>query len=370
MIAGGGYAGIAALTTFLRHMPEADITLVDPRPWHLKVTHLHETFRYPLDDCKVPFSELERRFGCRHLSARLPLEEEALLQWQRDKSVVVDGGTLEFDYLLIAVGAAVVRAERAENILDLNDFMDAGGAGLLRERLDMHGHNGSACISVAGGGATGIQFLFEIAHFLRRHGLDARLRLIHEGKRVLDGFTPHFSTYVQARMTELDIDFHPDTRYRGQDAKRIFLEECKTGRRFDLPSALSLLFLGIKPERLFPANAFGQIMVGDRHLPNVFTAGDCSIHRSPGSDTLTAQSAVRKGKLAARNILRHSGVLGWLEPYLHRDLGYVVSLGPTDAVGWLALKDNVVSGMPALVIKEMVEAQYDLLLTGVDTYIP
>ena len=84
---------------------------------------------------------------------------------------------------------------------------------------------------------------------------------------------------------------------------------------------------------------------------------------------MSAQSSVRKGKLAARNILRSSGALKLFEPYLHQDLGYVVSLGPTDAVGWLALENNVVGGIPALVIKELVEAQYDLLLTGIDTYI-
>ena len=84
---------------------------------------------------------------------------------------------------------------------------------------------------------------------------------------------------------------------------------------------------------------------------------------------MTAQSAVRKGKLAARNILRHSGTLKLLEPYLHRDLGYVVNLGPADAVGWLALEGNVVSGIPALLIKEVVAAQYDLLLAGIDTYL-
>ena len=83
---------------------------------------------------------------------------------------------------------------------------------------------------------------------------------------------------------------------------------------------------------------------------------------------MTAQSAVRKGILAARNMLRHSGSLKLLEPYLHRDLGYVVSLGPADAVGWLASEGNVVTGMPALMIKEVVEAQYDLLLEGINSY--
>ena len=104
-------------------------------------------------------------------------------------------------------------------------------------------------------------------------------------------------------------------------------------------------------------------------MQNIFTAGDCAHFNSYGSNTMTAQSAVRKGKLAARNILRSSSTLKLFEPYLHHDLGYVVSLGPKDAVGWLALENNVVSGTPALVIKELVECQFDLLLTGIDTYL-
>ena len=78
---------------------------------------------------------------------------------------------------------------------------------------------------------------------------------------------------------------------------------------------------------------------------------------------------MRKGKLIARNILRHSGLLKILEPYLHHDIGYVVNLGPTDAVGWLVAEGNIVTGLPALTIKEIVEAQYDLLLMGIDTYV-
>ena len=135
------------------------------------------------------------------------------------------------------------------------------------------------------------------------------------------------------------------------------------------PSSLSILFLGKKEQNIFTANAFGQIMEDQRILPHIFVAGDCSYYQSLGSNTLTAQSAVRKGKLTARNILRHSGFPGLLEPYLHHDLGYVVSLGSADAVGWLGSEGNLVTGMPALAIKELVEAQYDLLLVGIDTYL-
>ena len=367
IIIGGGYAGIAALVTLLRHMPEARITIVDPRPHHLKITHLHETFRYPLGDFLIPFSVLEERFGCRHICAGFTMDESVLIQCQNDKVLNVNEEMLGFDYLLIASGSPAAPAKRLDNTFDLNDFTAESGSDLLGSRLK--GQGTVEPISVIGGGATGIQFLFEIAHFLRRSKIDCPLRLIHGEDRVLKQFTAGFSAYAQARMADLDIDFFPDTHYLGRDADRILVQDIQTGQQFELPSSISLLFLGKQLKSPLSANAFGQVMVEKKTLPNIFTAGDCSIYDSPGSNTMTAQSAVRKGMLAARNILRHSGALKLLEPYFHRDLGYVVSLGPTDAVGWLAIEGNVVGGMPALLIKELVEAQYDLLMTGVDTYL-
>lgn len=368
VIVGGGYAGIAALVTLLRHMPEAHVTIIDPRSHHVKITHLHETFRYPLDDFLIPYSTLENRFGCRHIRAELCLDDAALQQCQHDKFLTINDEILEFDYLLIASGSPVAQMAKPDNVFDLHDFITTPGSDLLNchfSPFDRSERN----ISVIGGGATGIQFLFEIAHFLRRQKIECKLRLVHGEDRVLTQFTAEFSAYTQTRMTELDIDFHPHTRYLGQQAGQILLEQRETGHRFDLPSALSFLFLGKKPEMLRSANAFGQILREGKPLQNIFTAGDCSTYQSFGSNAMTAQSAVRKGMVAARNILRHSGAIKLLEPYFHHDLGYVISLGPADAVGWLALEGNVVGGTPALVIKEVVEAQYDLLLTGIDTYL-
>jgi NADH dehydrogenase len=348
-------------------MPDACITLIDPATHHRKITHLHETFRYPLEDFLVPFSTLENRFGCRHIRAELVVDENFLQLWQNDRSITVNDEILEFDYLLIASGAPMDQMAKSQNVVDLYDFFSVPGTRLLGSRLS-NLDAADPFISVVGGGATGIQFLFEIAHFLRRQQSRCKLRLIQGADRVLNQFPAGFSTYTEARMRDMDIDFHPNTRYRGQEANEVMLEELETGKQITLPSAISLLFLGKTLQLPLSANVFGQVVIGQGPLQNIFTAGDCSIYNAFGSNSMTAQSAVRKGMLVARNILRHSGTFKLLEPYFHRDLGYVVSLGPADAVGWLALEGNVVSGIPAMVIKEMVEAQYDLLLTGIDTY--
>ncbi|SDX96469.1 NAD(P)/FAD-dependent oxidoreductase [Nitrosomonas halophila] len=371
VIAGGGYAGIAALTTLRRYMPEAEITLIDPRADHLKITHLHETFRYPFSDLLVPFSQLAQRFDCRHVQGELAIDDAALQQWQQNRCLDIGELTLPFDYLLIASGAqsARIAAKESVNVFDLEDFAACAGAELLGGLLAAD-EGPASCISVIGGGATGIQFLFEIAEYLRRQRSGHTLRLIDGGERVLRQFPQGFARYVETRMQELGIEFYPEVRFLGQQADKLLLEEKNSGHAFELPSIMSLVFAGKKPDNRLATNLFGQVVVaGHAALGNIFAAGDCAVYQSLGSNAMTAQSAVRKGKLAARNILRHSGMLKVLEPYLHRDIGYVVSLGPADAVGWLALENNVVTGMPALVIKEIVEAQYDLLLTGVDTYL-
>lgn len=380
VIVGGGYAGIAALIALHRYSPDAEITLIDPGTHHLKITHLHETFRYPLPDFLVPYASLEQRFGCRHIRSTLATDESMLCQWQRDRYLQVNDQQIPFDYLLVASGARpFTRSEvgerttaEVENIVRLKDFFTVSGADLLDKFLTTRNrarNTAPSCISVVGGGATGIQFLFELAGYLRRRRLNHSLQLVDDDERVLQQYPQGFARYVEMRMLELDIEFYPRVCFLEQLTDTILLEDKTSGQHFELPSILSLVFTGNRQDNLIRTNAFGQVMVDGKSLGNVFAAGDCSVYSSLGSNTMTAQSAVRKGKLAARNILRHSGVFKVLEPYLHHDLGYVVSLGPEDAVGWLAVENNVVTGVPALVIKEIVEAQYDLLLSGVDTYL-
>ncbi|UJP06438.1 MAG: FAD-dependent oxidoreductase [Nitrosomonas sp.] len=370
VIVGGGYAGLAALTNVLQFAPDTRVTLIDPRQQHLKITHLHETFRYPLADLLVSFADIGKRFECRYLQARVELEPENLSAYQERKQLIIDGEVLNFDYLIIASGCNYADSDTTagtNEVLSLYDFTRTGAAELLLHRLNSR--SPIQHISVVGGGATGIQFLFELQQFLNRIRRKATLRLIHSTAHVLNQFPDGFGTYVKFRLDELGIAIYPDTYYREQQSGKILLTDKRNNYPFELPSDLTLLFLGKQQQNLLTANAFGQMIVNGTLLPNVFSAGDCSRYQSIGSNAWSAQSAVRKGKLVARNILRHAGFPGLLEPYLHQDLGYVVSLGTADAVGWLVAQGNIVTGIPALAIKEIVEVQYDLLLTGVDTFL-
>lgn len=367
VIVGGGYSGLAALAGIREFRQDAEIILIDPRTHHLKITHLHETFRRPLADFQVAFSALERRFGIRHIQTALDFDDGLLQQWQTQRFLTVGDEDLEFDYLLIAPGAATRTVPKHERTLDLDDFTRRSGDEWLTEKLaPVSGRE--RYVNVVGAGATGIQFLFEMALYLRKHPVHTHLRLIDSDKTVLKQFHPNLARYVEARMSDFGIEHLSSHVFQEQTRDRIRLTHAETGEERILPSDLTLLFPGKNAMPLY-ANHFGQVMVDSQVLDRIFTAGDASCYRAPGSNALSAQSAVRKGKLVARNILRDCSRFPMLEPYFHRDMGYVINLGPTDAVGWLATERNVVGGLPAAVVKELVEAQYDLLLAGIDTYI-
>ena len=140
------------------------------------------------------------------------------------------------------------------------------------------------------------------------------------------------------------------------------LENSHSGDKSAQASDLTLLLLGKKPELLLHANSSGQIVLDRKVLMHIFTAGDCSYYDDMGSKLMTSQAALRKEKVAANNILREAGILCFC-------LTYLLSLGPDDAVGWIGSKNAIVSGLPAFIAKEAIEAQYDLLLTGIDSYV-
>jgi NADH dehydrogenase len=157
--------------------------------------------------------------------------------------------------------------------------------------------------------------------------------------------------------------------YKGKQGCEIVLEDSHSGDKSAHASDLTLLLLGKKPELLLHANSSGQVVLDRNVLTHIFTAGDCSYYDDFGSNLMTSQSALRKGKAAANNILREAGILRFCLPYMHREIGYLLSLGPDDATGWIGSKNAIVCGLPAFMAKEAIEAQYDLLLTGVDSYV-
>ena len=368
IIIGGGYAGLSALISLRKQAPDAEITLIDPRPYHLIITRLHETVHRPLDTIQVPYSLLAKRFDFIHKQQAIHFDEDLLRAWDSNKVILLGEESLSFDYLLIATGSLPIQSVLEPDVFDLNAISQQGFATILEQFIASADAN-EKTITIVGAGPTGIQFAFEIAHVLLACHTDYQLNLIEGGDKLLSPFPAAIGRYVEKRLFEKRITVLKSQFYKGKQGRDILLENSHSGDKSVQASDLTLLLLGKKPELLLHANSSGQVVLDHNVLANIFTAGDCSHYDDFGSNLMTSQSALRKGKAAANNILLEAGILRFCLPYMHQDIGYLLSLGPDDAVGWIGSKNAIVSGLPAFLAKEGIEAQYDWLLSGVDSYV-
>ncbi|MFD9894505.1 NAD(P)/FAD-dependent oxidoreductase [Amycolatopsis sp. NPDC059027] len=152
LVVGAGYAGVMAANRLAAAgQPEVHVTVVNPRPEFVERVRLHE---HAADgsDAKRPLSDLLRR------GVRLRVGKVNAIA---ERSVgLEDGGSLEFDYLLYAVGSTAARGPAGSgNAWSIGDL---DGAESLRRRLRLLPPG--ARVVVVGGGLTGIESAAEIAY--------------------------------------------------------------------------------------------------------------------------------------------------------------------------------------------------------------
>jgi NADH dehydrogenase len=374
VVAGGGYAGLACLLELRKLAPRAELHLADPGAAHLKQTLLHEALHRPLDELRVPYAELAQRYGFEHHRQAIGddgvFDAAQLHAWHAERSVPLGGARLAFDHLVIATGArprlradAAVGGRRSYDQIDLRELE---GATLVEGLLAGDGADG---VTVVGGGASGVQYAFELAELLRRRGARVPLRLVDSDEHVLGGLPAAAREYVVERMQGAGIEYLPRTAFVAQADSALRVRAVDGGGERELPSRLTLLFAGVAAHPLaLGADRYGRVVLDGTTLATTYAAGDCARYAARGLDAMTAQAAVRKGKHVAANITRvHRGRVP--VPYVYQELGYVVSLGSFDAVGWALARENVVRGIPATAMRRLVEAQYDLFVEGLDTYV-
>jgi NADH dehydrogenase len=365
IVVGGGYAGLACLIELSRRLPASERVLLDPGLHHLKLTRLHEALSAPLDRWRVPFDELAARYGFQHVRARLSLSPKALSRIAESGRLEVGGRRLDCDALVVAVGARSrprPRLARCYGLADLRQregqrvIEDIAGAAVRRRR-----------VTVVGGGATGLQYLFELRDALRRVGSKAQLRLVDGGERLLPEQPAAFHEYLQRRLSEYGVDYLPQTRCTGVQGDRLVVSGPRGGRR-ELAPLASFVFPGLRGNPSFlDTDESGRVLHRGAPLHRVFAAGDCCNYAGPGYDGRSAQAAIRQGLHVADALVRVSRGRR-LPVYRSPQLGFFLSMGALDAIGWAGTRDAVVTGMPAFGLREAIETRYDLFVAGVDAF--
>ena len=368
LIIGGGISGLTTLISLRKRSANAEITLVDHRDFHVKIPRLHEVLRNPSPPIKIPFKDIEDRFQSRFIKAEISLTPNAIRDIASSQRLVISGESIDFDYLVLASGLGDPMGGPEElACLTLKDFVEGDLKTLFIPKAKTQ-KTGADIVSIVGAGPTGVQFAFELVDYFERIGDPRSVHVIDAGERPLANFPSRVGDYVLERMAERGIKHHPCLRLVSSKPRELLLED-RAGSQHQHRSGITLRLTSAPPHVHFPVNLFGQALINNRSLTRVYVAGDLAQFKGPIATAVSAQSAVRKGKLVAANILKSENWFPLLRPYLHQDRGYIVSLGDQDAVGWIGSRGHIVKGSFALGLREMVDKQYDLLLEGIDTFI-
>jgi NADH dehydrogenase len=317
----------------------------------------------------VPYEELARRYGFEHHREALGNEggfdERDLRTWHEARAVPLADSALVYDYLVIATGARPRLRAGARGSFDQMQLREPEGRDVVAEIL----LDGGTAATVVGGGASGVQYAFELAGVLRRRAPGTELRLVDADDRLLRALPASAHDYVTAQLHAAGVSYLPRTSCIGQDATSLRVRSLDEDQERTLPSTLTLLFGGVQAHPFaLQANRYGQVVLAGETCARIFAAGDCARYAARGLDAMTAQAAVRKGKHVAANITRMQRGRP-LVAYTFQELGYIVSLGRFDSAGWFLVRENVVRGVAATALRGLVEAQYDLFVDGIDTYV-
>jgi NADH:ubiquinone reductase (H+-translocating) len=365
IILGGGVSGLVSAILLAKN--DFEVLLIDKEESFLNSLKLHLSFWEPLKNFQKNYKDLSLKFHFQFLQKEILLSEENLLKWEKES--FVDQIQKPFDYLIVTTGASQnsttsnLSITQDATVLTLNDFYSEKWKESIYQLLS------SENISFVGGGATSIQFLFELYAYLEKYKLKPKINFFTREDRLLSSLPSFFHEYIHFKFKFKNTEFFPKHQIKSITNSSINVHSLASGVSKDFPSDFTFFFPGVRPSPFrIDTNEFGQIRLSSHIVQNFFSAGDCSYFHARGDNSMSAQIAVRKARTVVQNILLQSKHQG-LKPFHYKELGYFISLGGLDGIGWMLLHMNILFGPPAFVIKELIEKQLEFFITGLDTYV-
>lgn len=382
LVVGGGYSGFYTawkLEKKLR-LDEAEITIVDPRPYMTYQPFLPE----------VAAGSIEARHAAvslrSHLRRTTIIPASVTMINHATKTVTAarqDGSEFDIDYDIIVVTAGAVTRKFpipgvSEEAIGLKHVEEAVAirdkllTAFDRASLLPTGAERSKLLTVTfvGGGFSGVEGFGEllslatalIKSYPELHFSELAFHLIEANSRILPEVTDKPGQWVVRSLEERGAHVHLSSQLASASGGHIILS---TGEEWD--SNLLVWTAGnaanpvVAKHTDLPVDARGSVLVradlrvgtGDGFIPDAWAAGDTAAvpdlaSNVPGALTVpNAQNAVRQGKHLAKNIvatLRGQAATD----YVHHSLGVVATLGL--GRGIFQYKRIVVKGIPAWVM--------------------
>ena len=347
VICGAGFAGLSAISRLTR--AGLRVTLVDG--------HLYSTFQPLLyqvataglnpGDVAYPAGGFARRYGAifRH-------GELAAIDSASRRIKLTNGLELGYDYLVIATGVSAAYYgikgaadhtfglyTRSDAIV-LRDHLMAAFERLSVEDGDLH-------VTVAGGGATGVELAGTLAElsatvlaatFPDVDPARVHVRLIEMAPALLGGFHQKLREYARVQLDKRGVDIRLNTRIAEITDKQVLLADGE-----NLPSDLTVWAAGVGASSAvegwgLPQGKGGRILVGPdlrvRGQDRIFAAGDIAVNPDDPTPQL-AQPALQMGRHVGAQIVRLQREAA-TEPFTYHDKGIMATIGRRSAVVQLA----------------------------------
>jgi NADH:ubiquinone reductase (H+-translocating) len=354
VVIGGGFAGLHAART-LRRAP-VQVIVLDRRNHHLFQPLLYQVATAALNpaDIAAPIrTVLRHQRNAEVLLANVRAVEPAA------RRVVVDGGSVAYDYLVLATGAAHsyfgndAWAPLAPGLKTIEDALE------IRRRLltafemaereeDPERRREWLTFVVVGAGATGAELAGALADIARttlardfRHfsPASARVVLLEGAPRVLPPFPPDLSEKARRQLAAMGVEVRTGAMVTDIDDRGVVASGERIAARTVLWGA------GVAASPLgrslgAPVDRAGRVRVEpDLSVPGhreIFVAGDlAAVQQEDGTPVPgVAPAAMQMGRAAAENILRDLAGEP-RRPFRYRDKGSLAALGRRAAVAEL-----------------------------------
>lgn len=355
VICGAGFGGLNCALELSKLMPEAKITLVDESPYHVLHAFLYEVATG--DEETAPMMDMVRSVAVpismaikgKNITFQQARVESVNAQ---TKTVKLDHGSLNYDYLVMALGSTsnyygIPGAEQYS--LPFKTLRDALA---IRNRVEfaveaarLSGKRDKLRFVIAGGGFAGVELAAELKGLLDflswknnypRHMMD--IMIVEGAPTVMPGMPERVSRDTFDRLESLNINLQLKSLIT--NVTDTFLE-LNTGDKlhYDLlvwTAGVRAITVPMEPEmelekgNRIATNEFFQAKADN----NIFVIGDqCCFIGSDGRPLPgTATQATDHGKYVAHALEAVTNNRK-PEPYKCKDFGYAIALGGKWAIG-------------------------------------
>lgn len=354
VIVGAGFGGLTLARTLSRH-DDIQIVLLDKNNYHQFQPLFYQVAMAGLEPSSISFP-LRKAFQSKtNVHIRITAVKSVDTA---SNSIETDLGTIEYDYLVLAMGAdtnffgmqnIIANAMPMKSVSEalairnkmLQNFEDALSAETLEEKL------GLMNIVIVGGGPTGVEVAGTLAE-MKRHILpkdypelnfdSMQIYLYESSPEVLEVMSPQASEKAKKYLTDLGVNLRLGVRISDFDGKYAYTNTGDRLRTNNLIWAAGVKANGIAglPESCIArggrlkVNAFNQV----EGLQNVFAIGDLALmteEKYPAGHPQLAQPAMQQAKLLSKNII--SLLQGKpLKAFKYKDLGSMATVGRNLAV--------------------------------------